>query len=242
MAIATFYHSDLKIDDQLIVLSEQESAHALRSRRLRKGDQLQVINGFGLLGKGIIQEVSNKTLTVFIERMQQQVRHTNIKIAAALPKGDRQKNMIDMLTQLGVDQIQPLNCDRSVTHYKPSMLTKWQRIAAEDCKQSQNPWLPVFSPAITVLELICNTEGVVLYADINGKSLFELNDVFGKETDDVTIIIGPEGGLSAQEMIKLKESSCHAISMGSNILRTELAAAAALLSCQASIKSQFNEC
>ena len=235
MAIATFYHPSFKIDDELIVLSEQESLHALKSRRLRRGDQLQVINGQGLLGLGVIQEESRTALRVLIQKSDQRVKRCNIKVATAIPKGDRQKNMIDMIAQLGADQIQPLNCEHSVTRFKPNMLIKWQRIAAEACKQSQNPWLPVFLPEVTITELISINEGVMLFADIDGEPLVELNDLFGKEPDNVTIIIGPEGGLSAKELQSLKKTDSQAIRFGRNILRTELAAAVALLSCQARI-------
>lgn len=227
MATATFYHPELSIGDTQIVLSEIESAHAVKSRRLHKGSQVLLINGCGLLAKGYIDQVDKQSVTVQIEACDEYEQAKSVSIAVAVPKGDRQRTMIDMLTQLGVHRLFPLNCDHSVTRYKQTMSDKWQRWAIEACKQSQNPWLPEIHPAISVDQALTLSDFVMAYADSSGDGIESLET--DSKAKELLILIGPEGGFSERELVNLRRVNCSAIRLGQTILRTELAAVTALV-------------
>ncbi len=219
MALATFYHPALEQTDTRVILSANESAHATKSRRLREGSPIQLINGQGLLAQAIIVGQSKREITVEIKSVQKSLTKSSIRIATAIPKGDRQRTMVDMLTQLAVKEIIPLSCDHSITYYKSSMQEKWQRFAIEACKQSQNLWLPKISSERSISELLTESDEKIIYADAKGQSILSLKDnVPGR----LTILIGPEGGFSDKEK-SLLEGACTPVSLGENILRTELA-------------------
>lgn len=229
MATATFFHRDLQEDNLRVVLSPAESLHAAKARRLRVGSQINILNGQGLLALGSIATIESRAVSVDVEGFEKQQLPARIIIATAIPKGDRQRTMIDMLTQLGVTDIVPLQCEHSVTKFKTNMLEKWQRLAIEACKQSCNPWLPKFHDEVNVSTFIndvgsrCDADRSVFYADACGENMHTL---LSKKTA-VALLIGPEGGFSKAEVGLFKKSNIHAVRIASSILRTELAAISA---------------
>ena len=231
MATPSFYCDELSIEllqaaDPVVTLSESESSHAVRARRLREGQAVNVLNGWGLIGHGSILTLDKRAVQIKFDSHslipQAQCRLT---IATAIPKGDRQKVMVDMLTQIGVAQIIPLQCEHSVTRYSDNLGKKWQRAAIESCKQSQNPWLPVITEPLSVEQLIAQKKRNIVYADAGGQSMSSLCQNFEDNVEtDLVVIIGPEGGLSENEVKALDSNNILPISLGNNILRTEAAA------------------
>ena len=204
MAIPSFYCPEMDASESdMVTLSENESGHAIRSRRLGQGQAVNLLNGQGLVAKGNIVQIERRAVIVKIESYQHVLAsQKHLTIAVAIPKGDRQKVMMDMLTQLGVSQIIPLTCERSVTRYSDNLRDKWQRSAVEASKQSQNPWLPLITQGYRVNELLELCDGLVVYADGQGESL---SSVFkSAEGGSLTVIIGPEGGFSEAETNYLK--------------------------------------
>lgn len=225
MSTPTFYHPKLDTADTIAELLANEASHALRSRRLKVGQEIILLNGKGLLAECIINEVLRKRLIVSISSTRQIKKpDKSLTIATAVPKGDRQKIMVDMLTQLGVQQIIPLQCDYSPSTFKQSSREKWQRITIESCKQSQRAWLPKIEDLQTVQQLLetfnsdLNTQ--VIYADGVGNKMSEIE----LECDHLVILIGPEGGFSELELKQLRSAKLTPIKLASAILRTETAA------------------
>ena len=223
MANPTFYHPQFNNDVHVITLSELESLHASKSRRLKVGDKVKIINGNGLIGNGEIAKLQAKQVEIQILDRQFLAQPPKITIASALAKGDRTKSMVDKLTQLGVTEFIPLNCERSVTKYKPSMQQKWQRIAIEACKQSQNPWLPKFSHAQSIDNFNCSDHQLVMFADQSGVSLQDGLSSKDIDTVNITALIGPEGGFSLKETDQMKKNALISVKLADTILRTELA-------------------
>ena len=231
MAIPSFYCPELnsalfESDAPLITLSKNESAHAIKSRRLRQGQEVNLLNGQGGFSKGSIVVVDKRAVEIQLTSFRQKPKNSSsITIATAIPKGDRQKVMIDMLTQLGVSRVIPLNCEHSVTRYSDNLALKWERAAIEACKQSQNPWLPTISSAQTIERLLNSEDAKLAYADASGESIELLGrSLFQDKTVNLTVIIGPEGGFSDNEIKLMAEQKCLPIKLGDFILRTESAA------------------
>jgi 16S rRNA (uracil1498-N3)-methyltransferase len=225
LSLPTFFNSELNINDALIELSPQESQHAAKARRLKVGSAVRVLNGRGLLAEAKVHLVERSKVTLALDEIRSFASpERRVRIATAIPKGDRQKAMLDMLTQLGVSQVVPLNCEYSVTRFSANMQEKWLRVAIEACKQSQNPWLPEILPAQDVAALQSSAAKPVFYADGQGHALADL--LVDADTE-VTIAIGPEGGFSPAEIAHFKALGISAIRLGGHILRTETAAIAA---------------
>ena len=228
MAIPTFYHSELSVADAVVELSSSETSHALRSRRLKTGQPLRLINGKGLVAHGTIHGSERTRLRIELNDLQQLVAPSkSLTIAVAIPKGDRQRTMIDMLTQQGVTRIIALECEHSVTRFKNKMLEKWQRIAIESCKQSHNPWLPeILAPKsvqIMIDWLEPQQKSLCVYADIEGQKMIEIEGI----GDHLVILIGPEGGFSLIEIETLNSAGIAPVKLANAILRTEAAAVTA---------------
>ena len=227
MAIPSFYYKDLALLDKTIELDPHESSHAISSRRLKSGHAVRIFNGEGLVALGVLGAATRKRVSVEINSVDQHKRPNRLlSVAVALPKGDRQKVMIDMLTQLGVFEIIPLRCDRSITKFRDSSRDKWERVAVEACKQSQNPWLPVISEEVVIGELLNDRDRNLMYAGIDTSLSTDIAEKF----DELTVLVGPEGGFSENEFAKLHQFSVPSLSVGRYILRTEVAAVAVVSS------------
>ena len=254
MATPCFYHGELSEQDKLIELSSSESAHLSKSRRLKPGDQVHLINGKGLMAmaevvaKGVAKGVLANNKQVQIQCSDFVIAErplAQISVATAIPKGDRAKVMVDMLTQLGVDRIFPMRCDYSETRFNEKNREKWQRVAIEACKQSQNPWLPQIESEWDFKSLISDLDKLskdrnknngalpqVIYTDISGADANKLEEL----DSELIVMIGPEGGFSNSELAALKSINALSVCLGQHILRTELAAIAAVAQLRAIAK------
>jgi 16S rRNA (uracil1498-N3)-methyltransferase len=224
MALPCFYHPDLQ-DNSLVSLSREESSHALKSRRLKVGDKLLLIDGAGYSAEAEIKVCERSRVTVLIGTVSKEAHRTKqLTMALSLPKGDRAKTMIDMLTQVGVDEFVFLKCERSITKLTSNLLNKLERAAKESCKQSHRADFPVFhSQELSVqnlLERYTDSHAIYLadqFADDKAADLDDRNEV---------MLIGPEGGFSCEEITAILENKAIRVALGKNILRTETAAIA----------------
>lgn len=225
MSIPSFYHPNLDAKDKEISLDANESAHAAKSRRLRPGQPVRVFNGVGLVGLGLLSIVGRREVRVELNSFELSPPTSRlVSVAVAVPKGDRQKVMIDMLTQLGVSEIIPLRCEHSVTNFTKNMLEKWTRVAIEACKQSQNPWLPTISGERELSGVISDEQRSCVFANANSCGF----SVVAGTASPITVLVGPEGGFSERELTKLNQLSVPSMRLGPYILRTEAAAIAAV--------------
>jgi 16S rRNA (uracil1498-N3)-methyltransferase len=226
MSKPTFFSADFISGQPEVELNAQETMHASKARRLGVGSEVKLLNGQGLAANAIIRSISKKSMLVGIENeIIVPASSKNLALAFALPKSDRQRILIEMLTQLGVDELIPLDCDRSITRYSDKIELKWQRYSIEACKQSQNPWLPKLGRVRSIESLLADAPAGlgVLYADIGGDACHHVSSI----SDDLVMIVGPEGGFSDREFEMLGSSTARAVKLAPDILRTETAAVVA---------------
>lgn len=224
MAIPSFFHPDLCESDINVDLKPEEAAHALKSRRLKVGQPVRLLNGRGLVGIGRLQIVDKRRAAISMSEFTLHDRPAQqLTVAAAVPKGDRQKVMLDMLTQSGCAKIVPIQYEYSVTKFSDKLRVKWQRTVIESCKQSQNPWVPEVADSQTVDELLACSSGPTMYADAEGASMRDCL----LHPPVATVLIGPEGGFSPQEYDCFRAKGLIAVKLGPHILRTEAAAVVA---------------
>jgi len=229
MAIPKFFHqADNFRKEETIILSEDEARHASQSRRLQVSDEVLLLNGDGLIATGYFTELNRKKAVVLIKQVKEVKRsEKRIIIASALPKGDRQKVMIDMLTQLGVNDFIPLETEFSIVKANDKSLEKWRRLVIEACKQSGNPFLMNIHSPLSLSELMTNEvwhQSRVFFADqqASKKQLTNLT-----EKNACLAIIGPEGGFSDIELERFTSEGTGKMQLSTHILRTEAAAVAA---------------
>ena len=158
------------------VLSDAEASHAVRTRRLRIDDPLVIFDGKGQSAAARIIEITQRPLSVRLhigERDWSPKKKPSLHLVSALPKGDRQNTMIDMATQLGVDVLTPLMCERSVSVSRKGNRDRWDRIVVEACKQSHRPWLPTLAEESSLETFIRDIDegATVFVGDSDGDTL-----------------------------------------------------------------------
>lgn len=208
-------------------LDDFESRHAAAARRQRAGDRVLLIDGRGVRAVGTIESIDRSATEVAVHTREEAASEEPvITLASAIPKGDRFKVLLDMMTQLGVRNFVPLNCERSVVRPDPSSLDRWQRICMQACKQSNNPFLPVLDPPRDPAAFAqrMRREGVAVWAaDPVGETMAPQ-----RAHAAAALCIGPEGGFSDGERQGLRGAGVRFVNLGPNILRIETAAVAAV--------------
>ena len=224
-----FYLPKLDARPGSAVLAADESRHLARSRRLRIGSEIVVFDGLGTTAKAKIVDISERRARVALELTayaHQSEGRVRIHLAAALPKGDRQAVMLDMVTQIGMTDFTPLLCERSVAKFSIRSAARWQKTCLEACKQSRRPWVPRLHQPKQLTEMF-NTGGkagrVVWLADPRGGYVTAVQKV---GADELILLVGPEGGFSPGEWELLRDADIVPVTLAKTVLRTETAAVA----------------
>jgi 16S rRNA (uracil1498-N3)-methyltransferase len=193
---------------------------------------VRVINGRGGFAEGEIQAIPTRGgVGVRLDSTGMEAEPAfRLEIASALPKGDRVKVMLDMLTQLGVSEFIPLDCERSETRFRPAMAEKWRKLIIESCKQCNRARMLGIQPETRApVDLVSDrlAAGVqVLVCDPTGDPPGDCRGVVSAE-GGAAIMIGPEGGFTRTELRLMEDAGCRLVRLSEHILRTETAAVAA---------------
>ena len=209
--------------DTQFTLNTEESKHITKSLRKKEGDVLNFTDGKGnLLIAEIISSDLRKTRVKVIEKIDKEKGHNYyLHIAIAPTKNmDRFEWFLEKATEIGIDEITPIICDRS--ERKVVRTERCNRILLSAMKQSLKFHKPKLNESISFTDFIKkDLEGSKYIAHCEKSEKIELKD---KETEKKTLIlIGPEGDFSPTEIEKATNNNCRAISLGNSRLRTETA-------------------
>lgn len=240
MSNAWFHTTTIQTGQQ--TLEPAEAQHAVNSLRLRNNHPITLFDGRGHTASGPIhiEEASSRRrkipqVTVSITQIQFHRPPTpRVRLITAAPKGNRLNWLVEKATELATATIHLAQFDRSIVKTNPNTIEKLRRNAVEACKQSQNPWLPDITTAQSLSDALARCEGEPLLAAHRTPDATPLPDwvaSWGTPPAAVTIIIGPEGGLTDTERNQLVATGAETVTLGPNILRIETAAitAAAIL-------------
>lgn len=202
-----------------IPVEGDEAHHARASLRLKPGDPIRLVDGRGGSAIGAVADIGRHRVRVTVDHREQAEpgRCQALTICCAAPKGSRFEDLVRGLTELGVGAIQVLRCERSV---RDPTLERARRVAGEAIKQCGRPWLPQVGPVVDFTAL-AKVDGRIILLDRDG----------GAPCPGVprptTIVVGPEGGLSATERDQLLGWGAEPVRLAEPILRIETAALAA---------------
>ena len=220
-----FYAPDI-IDSMQYELKEAEAAHAVRVLRLKLGDKVNLIDGRGSFYTGLIVEAHHKSCKIEIVDIQRQYgkRPYSLHIGIAPTKNiDRFEWFIEKATEIGIDEITPLICERS--ERKNINAERLQRVMIAAIKQSQKAYLPQLNEIAVFDEWIktqtISQRFIAHCYDIEGERQM-LTKVY-KHAMDAVIAIGPEGDFSMTEIKMALDCGFRGISLGNSRLRTETA-------------------
>lgn len=225
-----FYVVPGGFDGNDVTLSEAESHHASKVLRVRVGEEHELFDGEGRCARGTIERMGREGVMLSIlERFTPAVPKGKLTLIQGWLNHEKATHeIIHRGTELGVDEF----CYFRAAHSEraPKGEEKWERLALESCKQSGRSVMPTFRVAKDLDEALMTSSGVVAICALRDGATSLVDAVAGEE--DVRLLVGPEGGLSAEEVSRAIELGAKAVSLGSNTLRSEVAAMTACVLAQ----------
>lgn len=220
------FYSENPITSDEVHLGEVDSRHLSRVMRKGVGDKVILFDGSGFEFNATISQIERKQVTVKINERIDCSRELDfdISIAAPLPKGDRQTWMMAKLVELGVRRYIPLITERSVAKPTDSALARLKKCVIESSKQCERNVLAEIEGPTTFANYVqhSNKGGQRFLADPTAQT-----KLAHATHSAVSMVFGPEGGLSQSEVDLAVEAGWQSVSLGKRILRLETAAVAA---------------
>jgi len=220
---------------QQVLLDEQASRHLQRVLRLKHGDPIVLFDGSGRDFEARIGRGQKPALTAQVgDVLRQETPPTlRIHLAIGVSRGERMDFALQKAVELGVWEIQPLFTERSVVRLSGERLASrqghWQGVVQHACGQSGRSLIPALQNARPFSDWLSAFNGRGILLDHRAKSGLGAIDHPGTS---VTLLVGPEGGLSITEREAAGSKQFQAVRLGPRILRTETAPLAAISALQ----------
>jgi len=213
----------------VVALGGDEGRHAVTVARVRVGETLSISDGAGLVVTGAVASIDGGTLTLTVATVTQTPAPVpRLWLAQALAKGDRDELAVQAATELGVSGVIPWAAERSISRWEGAKAVKgrvrWASIVREATKQSIRPRVPVVE-AIATTGSLAKLPGLVLV--LEPTAALPLTEV-DLDAERITLVVGPEGGVSPRELDLLGAAGAVAVRLGPEVLRTSTAGPAAL--------------
>jgi 16S rRNA (uracil1498-N3)-methyltransferase len=215
---------------EVVTLPAEESRHLVKVLRAKLGERVRLTDGAGSLFQGRIVSISAKGVTVTIESAAaSKATNGRVILVQGLLKGEKMEFVIQKAAELGAAEIVPFTSSRTVAAWKkePRKLERWRKIAEAASKQSgRATHLKVREPGTLASILEIPADGKIVFWEEGGPTAREF--LVGRHPQRLLVMIGPEGGLSTEEVDRARSLGFTVLSLGPLILRAETAALAAL--------------
>jgi 16S rRNA (uracil1498-N3)-methyltransferase len=220
-------------DGETCTLDGPEGHHAATVQRLRVGERLLLSDGRGLTAEATVRSVGRGTLELTLgDRSYEPEPDPRIVVVQGIAKGDRGELAVQAMTEVGVDEIVPWSAARSVMRWQGERGEKsrqrWADTAREATKQARRSWLALVPPAETTSAVADRLRGAALAVVLHEEASDRLATVDVPATGDLVLVIGPEGGITDEELAAFTAAGAVAARLGPNVLRTSTAGVAAV--------------
>jgi 16S rRNA (uracil1498-N3)-methyltransferase len=225
------------VEGEALGLGEQSAHHVTHVLRLRPGAAVRIFDGMGCEREGVIREVRRTQVTVEIGKVLASVPEPPIAITLAqgIPRGDRMDLILQKAVELGVTNIQPLWTARTQTRISGERMEKrmrhWQGVVISASEQCGRSTLPGLETPVEYRSWLTGTHchnSRILLAPEAQQSLGTIQP----PGNTILLLVGPEGGISAEETTLATAAGFNLVRLGPRILRTETAALAMLAGLQ----------
>lgn len=234
--LSVFIVDEIPDAGEISILGD-EAHHAVSVMRIKADDELMVTDGRGKSAHVKVLSTEKKLVRCLILSTEaSKASSTRLMVVQALTKGDRARETIELLTEAGVDVIVPWSSQRSIGQWKDDAQSKWENWAREATKQSRRAWIPDVTTVHStemVVELIKANDCALVFHESSAKKLSELLE--GESYEKVLVIIGPEGGLTDEELDVFAASGGNVVGLGKPVFRSAHAGAVALAAVQTAL-------
>ena len=209
--------------------NSEDANHAIKVLRIEVGEIFRVSDGNGGWANVQVNEVTKRSLeTTVLEVGRQEPLEIKFTVVQALPKSDRAKEAVELLTEAGADVIVPWLANRSIS--RTEVISKFATTAREASKQSRRLFIPQLHETVKekgVIELIKNADLALVFHE---SAQVKLSEIITPQTKakNVVVVIGPEGGITEEELAAFAAAGAHVAGLGRPILRSAHAGLAAL--------------
>jgi 16S rRNA (uracil1498-N3)-methyltransferase len=227
--------ADAAVGD-VVTLTGAEARHAVTVQRRAVAEAIDLVDGHGKRGAGVIVAVRDAELEVRIDHVTRD-NDPEVVLVQALAKGGRDEQAVGSSTELGATRIVPWTAERSIVQWRGPKIDKarasWQALATSATKQSRRALVPAVDPLVSTAQLV----DAVKAATASGTRVLVLHEIaatplasltWDGATQPVWLVVGPEGGISDRELGALTDAGGEAVLLGPHVLRASTAGPAAI--------------
>ena len=218
-------------------LPADQAHHVVHVLRLTAGEVVTVFDGRGTEHAATLERVARSGISVRVGEARRVSRESPLAVTLAqgISSGERMDYTIQKAVELGVCEIQPIACERSVVRLAPERAVKrvahWQAIAAAACEQCGRNVVPRILPVEPLARWLSTLPSDALRVTLSPDAPTALR-ALSNVPSRILLLVGPEGGLSPGERLDAQNAAFAAVRLGPRVLRTETAALAALAAMQ----------
>ncbi len=237
MAATLFYAETIPAVGGLAVVDGDEGFHAATVRRIRPGEHLVLSDGEGVVAECVVETADKRSLSARVQHRSTAPRpFPPVTVVQAIPKAERAELAVELATEAGADEFLAWQAARCVARWDGDRadkgLRRWRAVARSAARQSRRPYIPaVAGPASTraltgMVARAVEAGAVVLV--LHESATVPLVDIPVAQAESIMIVVGPEGGVSDEELEALTGAGAEPVRLGPTVLRTSTAAAVAL--------------
>ena len=218
-------------ETKTFTLDGDEGRHAATVKRMREGEVIHLCDGQGTRAIASVVKVHKHCLDLSIDQFTfEEAPEPRFVVVQALAKGERAELAVEMLTEVGADAIIPWRAEHSIGKWDSveKGLEKWRRTSRESAKQSRRAWIPEISnlkSTAEVCELMSQAQSVFVLHESADQALAACAI---REQGTIMIVVGPEGGISPDELAAFSSAGARVVHMGASVMRTSTAGAIAV--------------
>jgi 16S rRNA (uracil1498-N3)-methyltransferase len=234
VSLPVFVHDVLAglVAGDTVELSGDEGRHAVVVKRIRVGEQVALTDGAGTTATVTVAVTSRSSLTATVEAVASHPPEMpRVVVVQAIPKGDRGELAVEMLTEVGVDVVVPWAASRSVAVWRgdkqAKALARWRSTAREAAKQARRCWFPEVADVVTTAQVVDLLRDASVPVVLDEAASGPLADLPVPGRGEIVIVVGPEGGISDEELEAFAAVGAEPVRMGTSVLRTSTAGVAA---------------
>lgn len=222
---------EISKETKTFTLDGDEGRHAATVKRMREGEVIHLCDGQGTRAIATVVKVHKHSLDLTIDQFTfEDAPEPRFVVVQALAKGERAELAVEMLTEVGADAIIPWRAEHSIGKWDSveKGLEKWRRTSRESAKQSRRAWIPEISnlkSTAEVCELMSQAQSVFVLHESADQALAACAI---REQGTIMIVVGPEGGISPDELAAFASAGARVVHMGASVMRTSTAGAIAV--------------